>query len=78
MMQSIRHGRYYLKVGCEHTAWLLSPTLDVNSVFLWGLVIVMARGVGHGCYYLKKECEPMARPLSPNVDQELETSLGTW
>ena len=33
----IRHGRYYLKMGCEHTAWPLSPTVNANLELLWAL-----------------------------------------
>ena len=37
MMWGIRHGRYYLKKGCEHTAQLLSPLQNANLGFLWEL-----------------------------------------
>ena len=77
LKRGIRHSRYYPKIGCEHTAWLLSTIVNVNSELSRYLIIVMLPGIRHDRYYLKMGCEHTTRPLSPtaNANSKLSRNL---
>ena len=77
MMWGIRHGRYYLKIGWEHTARPQSHTTEMQTRDFFGnLITVMMIGVRHDLYYLKMGCKHKARPLSPITNLNIRDFSG--
>ena len=64
MARGVRHGRYYLKKGCEHTAWLLSPTVECEHTAQPLSPTIECEHMAR-LLPLTVECEYTAQPLSP-------------
>ena len=45
MMIGVKNDRYYLNMGCKHTARPLSPIVNANLKLSRNLITVMLRGI---------------------------------